>query len=344
MEYQGEGTVNSKRRALITLIVLTSILWTSQSIATFPNKTEGKKAVLITGASTGIGRLTAETLAAEGHLVYAGARKSSDLEALNAIDNIQGIRLDVTKQAEIDAAVDTVRSQGLELWGLVNNAGINRIDPLIEVDMDDLSLLFDVNVFGVVRVTKAFAPLIVESGGRVVIVSSIAGVLVGLPAYGGYSMTKHAVEAYIDQLTVELGMLGVKVAGIEPGNFRSQIGMTRCELIVSKARTYQYYSEVMQPHFDYCKERVETQAESSAPEPTLVAVAISDALYGDNPKEHYLVSADPIESEIVMRKLFERVHYFNLGTTPPYSQAQLLEFFDNEGKMARGEIPRPRFE
>ena len=332
-----------KRICLIaTLNLLAWLLLSSGAMAAFPEETAGRKAVLITGASTGIGRLTAETLAAAGHLVYAGARKPADLEELDSIDNIQGIRLDVTSQADINMAVKTLRRDGHGLWGLVNNAGINRIDPLIELDMDDLSLLFDVNVFGVVRVTQAFAPLLIESGGRVVVVSSISGVLAGLPAYGGYAMTKHAMEAYIDQLAVELEMLGVHVSGVEPGNYRSQIGMTRCQLIVEKARTYRYYGEVMQPHFDYCKQRVDTGAESDAPTPEPVADAISHALFADQPLEHYLVTPVPFQSEIVMRKLFERVHHFNIGNQPPFSTKQLLEWFDEEGKIARGEIQRPR--
>lgn len=330
--------------AMYALIVLVSLMSPLKTMAAFPETAEGKKAVLITGASTGIGRLTAETLAAAGHLVYAGARKPADIEALNAIDNIRGIRLDVTRQADIDAAVETVRGEEFGLWGLVNNAGINRIDPLIEADIDDLSLMFDVNVLGVVRVTKAFAPLLIESGGRVAVVSSISGFLAGLPAYGGYAMTKHAIEAYIDQLAVELGMLGVSVSGIEPGNFRSQIGMTRCKLIVSKARSYRYYSEVMQPHFDYCKNRVETNAESPAPEPVPVANAIAHALFDEKPMEHYLVTADPFESEVVMRKLFERVHHLNQGNTPPYPRVRLLELFDDEGAIARGEKERPPYD
>lgn len=330
-------------RLLSVLILLAWFFGAPQAMAAFPEDTAGKKTILITGASTGIGRLAAENLAAAGHLVYAGARKPADIEELNAISNVQGIRLDVTSNADIDMAVKTVRRNGLGLWGLVNNAGINRIDPLIELDMGDLSLLFDVNVFGVVRVTQAFAPLLIESGGRVVVVSSISGVLAGLPAYGGYAMTKHAMEAYIDQLSVELGMLGVSVSGIEPGNYRSQIGMTRCKLIVDKARSYQYYSEVMQPHFDYCKKRVDTGSESNAPKPEPVADAIAQALFNDKPLEHYLVTSDPFESEIVMRKLFERVHHFNIGNNPPHSRNQLIEWFDDEGKIARGEKARSRY-
>jgi len=91
-----------------------------------------QKAVLVTGASTGIGREIAETLARDGYFVYAGARKQKDLDALNAIENIQAVRLDVTIQSEINAAVETVRKGGKGLHGLINNAGIFVGGPLIE--------------------------------------------------------------------------------------------------------------------------------------------------------------------------------------------------------------------
>ena len=84
--------------------------------------TPGQKTVLVTGASSGLGRVMAETMAAKGYFVYAGARKDKDLEELNAIENIQAVRLDVNKQDQIDAAVKTIREAGRGLYGLVNNA------------------------------------------------------------------------------------------------------------------------------------------------------------------------------------------------------------------------------
>jgi NADP-dependent 3-hydroxy acid dehydrogenase YdfG len=108
------------------------------SLLAFADVTQPQKAVLITGASTGIGRLTAETLAGKGYLVYAGARKERDLQALSKIPNIRGVKLDVTSDADIAAAVQLIHADNTALWGLVNNAGINVIDPLIEVDMAEL--------------------------------------------------------------------------------------------------------------------------------------------------------------------------------------------------------------
>jgi NAD(P)-dependent dehydrogenase (short-subunit alcohol dehydrogenase family) len=125
------------------------------------------KAILVTGASTGIGRNITETLAAKGYFVYAGARKETDLVELDEIEKVQSVRLDVTVQAEIDAAVAMVREGGRGLYGLVNNAGVAILGSLIEVEEDELDFQFDVNVFGPYRITKAFAPLIMESKCRI---------------------------------------------------------------------------------------------------------------------------------------------------------------------------------
>jgi len=181
-----------------------------------------QKAILITGASTGIGRNMAETLAARGFFVYAGARKQADIDELSAIDNIQGIRLDVTVQEEIDAAVKTVTNAGRGLFGLVNNAGVGVIWPLIETDEDDMQFQMNVNVFGPYRVTRAFAPLIIESKGRITTTGSISGILSG-PLAGPYSMSKHAVEAFTDSLAEEMRKFDVQVSVIEPGNYNSAI-------------------------------------------------------------------------------------------------------------------------
>ena len=183
----------------------------SPAAATEPGS---QKAVLVTGASTGIGRKIAERLAAEGHFVYAGARKEQDLEALSAIENIQGIRLDVTIQADIDAAVETVRAGGKGLHGIVNNAGVVVMGILAETDESELDFVFDVNVYGPYRIVKAFAPLIIESKGRISNISSMAGIA-SPPAYGVYSMSKHALEAFSDSLAVEMGTVGVHVSVIE---------------------------------------------------------------------------------------------------------------------------------
>ena len=307
---------------------------------------ERQKAVLITGATSGIGRLATEKLASEGYYVYAGARKDSDIEALNRIENVTAVRLDVTRQEEIDAAVRFVESEGRGLWGLVNNAGINIIDPLIEADESDLRFLFDVNVFGVFRVTSAFAPQIIESGGRIVNISSISGVLAGsLTSYGMYSMSKHAVEAYTDQLASEMASLGVSVSAIEPGNFRSQIGVTRCRRMIAESESgggkkYRYFADAMNRYLEGCREYIAEGGVSSAPPPDLVAEAIQDALFADAPKEHYLVVANQFEAMITIGKAFEELLHLNHDHEYSYSRDELIAMMDEEWAILRGEKER----
>ena len=164
-----------KTLALALILALSAITPASALAA----EKAAQRAVLVTGASTGIGRNIAETLAANGHFVYAGARKATDIAELTAIENIQGIRLDVTIQEEIDAAVRLVEKGGRGLHGVVNNAGVNVVGPLIELEETELDFLFDVNVYGPYRITKSFAPMIIASKGRIVNISSISGTLSG---------------------------------------------------------------------------------------------------------------------------------------------------------------------
>ncbi len=163
-----------------------------------------------------------EVLSENGFFVYAGARKAEDLARLDAMENVKAVRLDVTIQSEIDEAVALVEEEGRGLYGLINNAGVAVMGPLIEMPEEDLDFQLDVNLFGPYRVTKAFADLLIESEGRVLTTSSIAGIATG-PFTGAYSMSKHGVEAYTDALAAELERFGVAVAVVEPGNYKSRI-------------------------------------------------------------------------------------------------------------------------
>lgn len=323
------------------VIVVVALVW----LLAFPDAStedHAQKAVLVTGASTGIGRHAAEQLAGAGYFVYAGARKDKDLAALNAIDNVMAVRLDVTKQDEIDAAVELIRAEGRGLWGLVNNAGVNSIDPLIEADIEDLEFLFDVNVYGVFRVTQAFAPMIIESQGRIVNISSISGILSGgLTGYGMYSMSKHAVEAYSDQLAFEMAGFGVHVAAVEPGNFRSQIGTSRCKRMLSgDARKYEYYAEEMQRYVDYCEQRLSGEAPNTSEPPDKVSDVIQHALFADAPKEHYLVVPEAFQAYITIGKSFEELLNLNHEQEYSYSRDELIGIMDEEWAILRGEKER----
>lgn len=329
------------KHLLMTILILGSLV-----IATEARPADhAQKAVLITGASTGIGRHAAEQLAAAGYFVYAGARKDKDIAALNAIDNVMAVRLDVTIQEDIDNAVDLIESEGRGLWGIVNNAGVNVVDPLIEADESDLEWLFNVNVYGVFRVTKAFAPMVIESKGRIVNISSIAGTLSGgLDGYGMYVMSKHALEAYTDQLAWEMRKFGVKVSSIAPGNFESQIGESRCKRMLRNQakKAYAYYQEEMNYYLDSCRTLMKEGDTDDEATPEPVAEAIEHALFNDAPKEHYLVVAVEGEAQITVGKAMEELVHLNHDQPYEFSREELIRMLDSETAIIRGEKTRGR--
>lgn len=313
------------RRIWVLVVVVCSIASGQAS----GSDAEGQKAVLITGATTGIGRLAAEHLAGNGYFVYAGARKASDIEELNAIENIQALRLDVTVQEDIDAAVAHIRAEGRGLWGLVNNAGVNVVAPLIEFPDEDLEFLFDVNVFGVFRVSKAFAPLVIESKGRIVNISSISGFGSG-PPYGAYAATKHAVEAFTDSMAIAMENLGVHVTAVEPGNFRSDIGLTRCKRMLASEDEFksEYFQEMMDYFLDDCRQRFEEGYSLTSPEPIAVAEAIEHALFAAKPKIRYLVTPNFGNAEWPIRKVIRELATLNHDHEHSFSREQIIEWYD----------------
>lgn len=282
-----------------------------------------QKAVLVTGASTGIGREIAETLAADGYFVYAGARKQKDLDDLNAIDNIQAVRLDVTVQEEIDAAVETVRKGGRGLYGLINNAGVYVGGPMIEIDISDVQWLMDVNVYGVVRVTQAFAPMIIESKGRISTIGSISGILSGRFS-GTYSMSKHAIEAYTDSLAVEMEKFGVHVSVIEPGNYDSEIAATAAARMFKDESQFNdsLYKDEMSAWANDDWDR------SVYKGPEEVAAAAVDAMFGDVPLRRYMVVPNEQEAAWTINKAIEELVQLNQWQAYSYSREQLIEKLD----------------
>jgi NAD(P)-dependent dehydrogenase (short-subunit alcohol dehydrogenase family) len=288
---------------------------------------DGQRAVLITGASTGIGRNMAETLAREGYFVYAGARKQADIDELSEIDNIMGVRLDVNIQEDIDAAVALVREEGRGLYGLVNNAGVGVIAPLIEVEEEDLWFQMNVNVFGPYRVTKAFAPLIIESQGRITTTGSISGILSGF-MFGPYSMSKHAVEAFTDSLAREMERFNVAVSVIEPGNYRSAIVDTLLQRAEERGITGE--GSLYQEEYESFLERMGGDGYEQAyyKEPDEVSAALLDFLTDDNPKRRYMVVPNENQAEITIRKALEETVQLNERQQYSYSRDELVAMLD----------------
>ncbi len=198
-------------------------------------------AIVITGASTGIGEACALELDRRGFRVFAGVRSEAAGAALRAKASpwLTPIQLDVTEAASIAAAAELVGKAVREtgLTGLVNNAGIAVPGPLEAVPIDALRRQFEVNVIGVVAVTQAFLPLIRKARGRLVNISSVNGSL-SMPYMGAYSASKFALEAISDALRTELCPWKIHVALVEPGPIDTPIwnkSMTLADQLVAQA-------------------------------------------------------------------------------------------------------------
>jgi NAD(P)-dependent dehydrogenase (short-subunit alcohol dehydrogenase family) len=178
--------------------------------------TQGSGPVLITGCSTGIGRATAERLAARGHTVYATARRPETIEDLRA-RGCRTLALDVTDEGSMRAAVAAVEEAEGAVGALVNNAGYSQSGAVESVALDEVRRQFETNVFGLIRMCQLVLPgMRARRSGRIVNVSSMGGRFT-FPGGGIYHATKHAVEAVSDALRFEVGGFGVDVVVIQPG-------------------------------------------------------------------------------------------------------------------------------
>ena len=314
--------VQSSARGLSTFLVLAAATCLAAVPPVPAQGTDDRPAVLVTGTSSGIGLRMTEVLSQNGFFVYAGARKPADLERLDAMENVKSIRLDVTIQSEIDAAAELVRAEGRGLYGLINNAGVAVMGPLIEMSDQDMEFQLDVNLFGPYRVTKAFADLLIESEGRVLTVSSIAGILSG-PFIGAYSMSKHGVEAFTDVLAAELERFDVEVAVVEPGNYKSQITASMLKRMdetgySAEGSRYGSMRDLVSGPLD----------RSQYQEPDDVALAALDFLTSESPKRRYMVVPNQFEAEITIRQALQEMVQLNQDHQFSYSRDELVEMLD----------------
>ena len=313
--------MHTSRARLFTLLACFSFSATTvdaQATAT----ASAQRAVLVTGASSGIGRRITEKLASQGYFVYAGARAKADIDALNTIANVQAMRLDITSSTDIAAAVATVTKAGRGLHGVVNNAGVVVVAPLIELEEKDFDYIFDVNIKGMYRVTKAFAPLLIESKGRVVSISSLNGI-VASPMIGAYSMTKHATEAFGDILAAELGRFSVRVSLIEPGNYGTEIGSNMLSRLDTSIVKGSRFEAQMRSTLNGMR------SFANNPPPDEVADAVLDALSSAAPKSRYLVVPAQNQAALTIRRAIDIMVELNESHKFSYDRDALVRMLDS---------------
>ena len=281
-----------------------------------------QKAVLVTGASSGIGLTITETLSSNGFYVYAGARKAEDLARLDAMENVSSVRLDVTVQEDIDTAAEFVKTQGRGLWGVVNNAGVALYSPLSTGPESELKLTFDVNVYGPFRVNQAFLPMLIESGGRTTVISSISGFIPG--SSGSYSMSKFAVEGYTDTLANELASTPVHVSAVEPGGFKSNIVENLKERAVARAKAGELeLSEEVRARLEESVASRQTMKE-----PDEVAQAVLELMTTDTPKRRYMVTPNEEQAQVTIRSALQRLLELNQDQPYAYDRDGLVALLD----------------
>jgi NAD(P)-dependent dehydrogenase (short-subunit alcohol dehydrogenase family) len=265
--------------------------------------------VLISGASTGIGRACALDLAARGVRVFAGVRRLEDGEALRAAGGhaVVPVRLDVTDAPSIAAAVEAVAAANGEraLSGLVNNAGIVVAGPLEFLPLDALRHSFEANVVGLLALTQACLPSLRAASGRIVNMSSISGRFAS-PLLGPYAASKFAVEALSDALRRELAPWDIPVVLVEPGKVATPIweksaAAARTLLEGLPAEANGYYGAAI----ERSRARAERAARTGIPAEEVAAV-VHAALTAARPRTRYLVGRDARIGALLARWLPDR--------------------------------------
>ena len=244
-----------------------------------------QKVVLITGTALGIGKSTAEYLIDKGHIVYGGDILIQENLYLNDIGGT-ALEMDVTNQEHIDNAVTQIISEHGRIDVLVNNAGLGVYGAIEDVSMEDIYYQYDVNLFGLARVTKAVLPYMREKeSGTIINISSVLGETYG-PLAGWYLSTKHALEGWSDALRVELKKFDIDVVIVQPGAINTNFSNVT-KTYMDKYRTNSAYQHLYgEPITDTGNDVLSNQSD-----PIVIAKVINKAIDARNPKTRYAAGA-----------------------------------------------------
>jgi NAD(P)-dependent dehydrogenase (short-subunit alcohol dehydrogenase family) len=251
---------------------------------------EAKQAVLVTGASSGIGLETALHLARHGFRVFATMRDLSrrtrlDAEAARRGLALEVLGLDVTDRASVQAAVATVADRAGALYGLVNNAGVQLRGYFEDLSPEEMARVFETNLFGAMAATRAVVPHLRAAGrGRIVMMTSIGGRL-GAPALSAYCASKFALEGFSEALALEMRLVGVDVSVVEPAIVKTEIWGTNRVVARAALRAESPYARWFSR-----SERLVDRLVAAAPTPPAdVARAVHQALTARRPRLRYVV-------------------------------------------------------
>jgi NAD(P)-dependent dehydrogenase (short-subunit alcohol dehydrogenase family) len=259
-----------------------------------------QKVVLITGASSGIGRSIARLLGQKGFTVFGTSRNPHAVEHIPAVEILP---LDVRLDESVKECVDTVLSRARRLDILVNNAGYVLEGAIEEVTIEEAKAQFETNFFGAMRTVKAALPILQQQrSGTIINISSLAGLVPGPAFCGIYSASKYALEAYTEHLWREVKPSNIRVSLVEPGSIKTNLTSNRQGAVERLV------------HYDPWRRRALgalCRFEEQGPEPTLVAESVLSIVESENPKLRYKVGKDatwiPRLRQVLPGSLFERV-------------------------------------
>jgi len=254
---------------------------------------EGREAMVVTGASSGIGRAVALALTSRGFRVYAGVRRAEDAERLRSAGGaaLVPLRLDVTSAKDREDVVERLCGDGVVLKGLVNNAGVVAVGPWEHVDLEAFRHALDVNVVGVAAMVRALLPFLRRAHGRIVSLGSVNGSL-ALPFLGPYAASKFALEGMTDGLRRELRGSGVSVSLVIPGNVATRVwsrGAVQADEVEASLprEAHAFYG----PSLVRMKGYVRAAPHRALP-PERVARVVCRALTAQRPRSRYRIGRD----------------------------------------------------
>lgn len=255
-----------------------------------------KKVVLITGASSRIGKATAQKLLSEGHIVYAAARRIDQMKELHKAGAVTFL-LDVTVEDQIQACIEKIISEHGRIDVLFNNAGFGLFGSMEEINPEEAKYQFDVNLFGLARITQLVLPYMrKQHSGKIINTSSVAGKMYG-PMVAWYTASKHAVEGWSDCLRLELKPFGINVVIIEPGTIETEFGNLVSDSLLKKSGSGPYKNMAQ----SIAKTAEDSSKAGGGSSPDVVASVVSKAISSNKPKTRYAVGkmAKPV---IFLRK------------------------------------------
>ena len=271
---------------------------------------QDRKVAVITGSSSGIGYETAIALARSGIFTYATMRnlqKATNLESIRDKEMLplKTLQLDVTDNASVNKAIQTIISESGRIDVLVNNAGYGLVGAFEDLSMDEIRRQFETNFFGVIRVMQSVLPLMrKQKFGIIVNISSGAGRF-GYPSGSAYVSTKFALEGLSESIAYELDQFGIKVILIEPGVIKTNFDSG---MVVAKKS-----QDASSPYFNMTKkmDTVFRQLILNSSPPSLVADVVVQAVKSENPNLRYLAGKD-VEQWVDQKKKMSDTEFFNM--------------------------------